>query len=94
MRRLQSVIVALVTFGMLLPTATFAQTKAAKTVAAATKEGSLPPLSITEFKLKNGLRVIFHEDHSTPIVGVNLWYHVGSKNEVPARPVTRISLNT
>jgi zinc protease len=35
--------------------------------------------------LDNGLRVILHEDHSTPIVAVNLWYHVGSKNEVPGR---------
>jgi zinc protease len=45
----------------------------------------LPPIKYTEFKLKNGLRVIFHEDHSTPIVAVNIWYHVGSKNEVPGR---------
>ena len=45
----------------------------------------LPPIQYTEFKLKNGLRVIFHEDHSTPIVAVNVWYHVGSKNEVPGR---------
>ena len=45
----------------------------------------LPPVNVTEFRLKNGLRVILHEDHSTPIVGVNLWYHVGSKNEVPGK---------
>ena len=45
----------------------------------------LPTINYTEFKLKNGLRVIFHEDHSTPIVAVNIWYHVGSKNEVPGR---------
>jgi zinc protease len=47
--------------------------------------GPLPQLKFTEFKLKNGLRVILHEDHSTPIVGVNLWYHVGSKDEVPGK---------
>jgi len=41
----------------------------------------LPPIKFTEFDLANGLRVIFHEDHSTPIVAVNVWYHVGSKNE-------------
>ncbi|HYY41839.1 MAG TPA: insulinase family protein, partial [Pyrinomonadaceae bacterium] len=46
---------------------------------------TLPPIKYTEYRLKNGLRVILHEDHSTPIVGVNLWYHVGSKNEVPGR---------
>src|ERR1044071_42874 len=45
----------------------------------------LPPIKYTEYRLKNGLRVIMHEDHSTPIVGVNLWYHVGSKNEVVGR---------
>ena len=47
--------------------------------------GVLPPIKFTEFRLANGLRVILHEDHSTPIVGVNLWYHVGSKNEVPGK---------
>src|SRR5918997_662279 len=45
----------------------------------------LPPINISEFRLPNGLRVILHEDHSTPIVAVNVWYHVGSKNEVPGR---------
>jgi zinc protease len=35
--------------------------------------------------LPNGLTVIFSEDHSTPIVHVQLWYHVGSKNERPGR---------
>ena len=31
------------------------------------------------FVLDNGLTVIVHEDHSVPIVAVNLWYHVGSR---------------
>ena len=35
--------------------------------------------------LDNGLDVIVHEDSSCPIVAVNLWYHVGSKNEQPGR---------
>jgi zinc protease len=35
--------------------------------------------------LANGLDVIVHEDHQVPIVAVNLWYHVGSKNERPGR---------
>ena len=34
-------------------------------------------------KLANGLDVIVHEDHDCPIVAVNVWYHVGSKNEQP-----------
>ena len=35
--------------------------------------------------LSNGLDVIVHVDRSCPIVAVNLWYHVGSKNEQPGR---------
>jgi zinc protease len=35
--------------------------------------------------LGNGLDVIVHEDHGCPIVAVNIWYHVGSKNEKPGR---------
>ncbi len=45
----------------------------------------LPPIKYQEFTLPNGLRVIMHEDKSTPIVAVNVWYHVGSKNEVAGR---------
>ena len=37
------------------------------------------------FVLDNGLTVIVHEDHKAPIVAVNLWYHVGSKNERPGK---------
>lgn len=39
----------------------------------------------TRFTLDNGLTVIVHEDHKAPIVAVNVWYHVGSKNEKPGR---------
>ncbi len=45
----------------------------------------LPDLDIKTDQLSNGLEIIFYEDHSTPIVGVNLWYHVGSGNERPGR---------
>ncbi|MDZ7268266.1 MAG: insulinase family protein [candidate division KSB1 bacterium] len=37
------------------------------------------------FVLPNGLNVILHEDHTTPIVSVNVWYHVGSASEKPGR---------
>jgi zinc protease len=37
------------------------------------------------FVLSNGLTVLVHEDHKAPIVAVNVWYHVGSKNERPGR---------
>ena len=40
-------------------------------------------IAFTKHTLGNGLDVLLHEDHSCPIVAVNLWYHVGSKNERP-----------
>ncbi|MBS3775005.1 MAG: insulinase family protein, partial [Bacteroidales bacterium] len=42
-----------------------------------------PEIRFEEYKLDNGLHVILHEDHSTPIVNVSVMYHVGSKNEDP-----------
>src|SRR6476660_3982917 len=45
------------------------------------------PLQVpyTQFTLPNGLHVILHEDHSVPVVTVNMWYHVGSSRERPGR---------
>jgi zinc protease len=40
-------------------------------------------LSFTRHTLANGLDVLLHEDHDCPIVAINVWYHVGSKNERP-----------
>jgi zinc protease len=51
-------------------------------VAAGAKELEIP---YRKEVLSNGLTVIVHEDHKAPIVSVNLWYHVGSKNEVRGR---------
>lgn len=42
-------------------------------------------IEFKEFKLPNGLTVVMHQDNSTPIVAVNVTYHVGSKNEKPER---------
>jgi predicted Zn-dependent peptidase len=42
-------------------------------------------LPIIDYRLSNGLRVVLNEDHSAPLVAVNLWYHVGSKNEPRGR---------
>ena len=44
-----------------------------------------PKVQYVEFDLANGLHVILHEDHSTPIVAVTVMYHVGSKNESTQR---------
>jgi zinc protease len=42
-------------------------------------------IQYVEYDLANGLKVLLHEDHSTPIVAVSVMYHVGSKNEKPKR---------
>jgi zinc protease len=47
-----------------------------------TKEIDIP---YERFVLDNGLTVIVHEDHKAPIVAINIWYHVGSKNEKPGK---------
>ncbi|MBM3782759.1 MAG: insulinase family protein [Acidobacteria bacterium] len=60
------------TLGVLATAAAFTQPAAKKI------EIDIP---YQKFVLPNGLRVIVHEDRKAPIVAVNLWYHVGSKNE-------------
>jgi zinc protease len=42
-------------------------------------------IPFTKFVLANGLTLVVHEDHKAPIVAVNVWYHVGSKNEQPGK---------
>src|SRR5436190_20544034 len=55
--------------------------------AAAPKPAAKTGLDIpyTQFTLPNGLHVILHEDHTVPLVTVNVWYHVGSAREKPGR---------
>ena len=45
----------------------------------------IPDLPLDTFSLSNGLRVVVSEDHSTPVVAVNMWYHVGSASEEVGR---------
>jgi len=45
----------------------------------------LPTIPFEKYKLKNGLEVILSEDHTLPLVSVNLWYHVGPANERAGR---------
>ena len=60
---------------------------AAAPPAAAAPSAPLPSVDIPyiRFVLSNGLTVIVHEDHKAPVVAVNVWYHVGSKDEKPGR---------
>lgn len=45
----------------------------------------VPPMEFKHFTLPNGLEVYTVEDHDTPIVAVQVWYHVGSKDDPPGR---------
>ncbi len=87
--RMKRLLVILLAVSLSAPLPALAQRRkraaTAKGAGVPTEKAVLPPIKFTQFTLDNGLRVIFHEDHSTPIVAVNVWYHVGSKNEVPGR---------
>ncbi len=54
-------------------------------VAVASVDIPIPDIKYTKFVLANGLTVLVHEDHKAPIVAVNTWYPVGSKNEKPGK---------
>jgi predicted Zn-dependent peptidase len=54
-------------------------------VAACPLAGQAGRIAFDTFSLANGLRVITSEDHSTPIVAVDVWYNVGSRDERPGR---------
>ncbi len=74
---------ALISFGAIAQSAAPAAAKPASAAAkpAGKVEIGIPDIAYTKFVLKNGLTVLVHEDHKTPVVAVNTWYHVGSKNE-------------
>ena len=72
---------------LLLPTLLFLSPAARWLAFPAVVAAQAAPIDIPfeRHVLPNGLRLIIHEDHKAPIVAVNVWYHVGSKNERPGR---------
>ena len=62
-----------------------AQASSPLPVAPAADAGTQALVPYEEFTLPNGLRVIVHTDRKAPVVAVNLWYHVGSKDEPDGR---------
>ena len=48
-------------------------------------QSPIPEIAYKKYVLQNGLTLLVHEDHKAPIAAVNLWYHVGSKNERPGK---------
>ncbi len=65
------------------PVAAAAQGVPTSTAGSRPTGGELIPYE--KFTLDNGLTVVVHTDRKAPIVAVNLWYHVGSKNELPGK---------
>jgi predicted Zn-dependent peptidase len=66
----------------LTPPALAAELPQGAPISALVKDVSIP---YSTFTLKNGLRVVVHEDHKAPIVAISVWYHVGSKDEPAGR---------
>jgi len=71
---------SLIVFSVGLFTHTMAQSAADKTTKT-TFDKNAYSINCKKIVLQNGLTLLVHEDHSTPVVSVNLWYHVGSRNE-------------
>jgi predicted Zn-dependent peptidase len=69
--------------GLLDPVAGAAQGVTASVASRSPAGGELIPYE--KFTLANGLTVVVHSDRKAPIVAVNVWYHVGSKNELPGK---------
>jgi zinc protease len=57
----------------------------AAALAATSADIPIPDVAFQKYVLGNGLTLIVHEDHKAPIAAVNVWYHVGSKNEKPGK---------
>lgn len=70
---------------MLTSQFSFAQVKGIKLVEEVKKTGSEIVIPYKKYKMDNGLTIIIHEDHSDPIVYVDVTYHVGSGRELPGR---------
>jgi zinc protease len=70
--------------GLALVVAALAPTLAAQT-APATPEVRPPQLRVASHSLANGLHILMVEDHAAPVVNLQVWYHVGSKDERPGR---------
>ncbi len=82
-------VAAAVAIGATLSTVPPAFAAPATPASPATPVSESPPLQVDlpfeKVTLENGLEVILHEDHRTPVVSVCVWYHVGSKDEAPHR---------
>ena len=70
---------------LLVPLVAVSQSRSAKSKSAMKSKEVMIDIPYKKFVLDNGLTLLVHEDHKAPIVAVNVWYHVGSKNEKPGK---------
>lgn len=77
--RLELVLAAVISLGAPIALAAPASTPAP--AKAGDPDAAKMTLAVSETQLENGLHLVLHEDHRTPIVAVDVWYHVGSKDE-------------
>ena len=82
MQVMHSFVSAAVAAALVVPAAATAQQPRAA-AAPARASAAVPEIPYQKFVLDNGLTLLVHEDRKAPIVAVNVWYHVGSKNERP-----------
>jgi zinc protease len=68
-----------------IPMTQFTSLRAAEPPPSGTRKPRVPIREVEQYSLKNGLTVILHEDHKTPLVSLNVVYKVGSKDDLPGR---------
>jgi zinc protease len=68
-----------------IPMTRFTSLRAAEPPPSGTRKPRVPIREVEQYSLKNGLTVILHEDHKTPLVSLNVVYKVGSKDDLPGR---------
>ena len=76
---------------LLIVTMGISRGKSQNNPTAPAKASDMPEITFEKYTLPNGLQVILHVDRKLPMVDVNNWYHVGSKNERLGAPASRIS---
>ncbi|MBC7685977.1 MAG: insulinase family protein [Bdellovibrionales bacterium] len=77
----KKLLIASIALGLSMASQMSAAALAAPAQAAVPFDRKAYTISHKKFVLPNGLTLLVHEDHAVPVVGVNVWYHVGSRNE-------------
>jgi zinc protease len=80
--------IELMTSFVLLAAGAHAGSAQSATTAASAAGGAIRPLAYTRIALPNGLVALVNEDHSSPLVVVDVWYHIGSKDDKPGHTGT------